>query len=159
MPRSVLFVCYGNICRSPYAAATFLRLLPPPWREETRVQSAGFIGPGRGSPPEAVKVAAARGLDLTAHRSELITPERAAGAALIVVMDRAQQRAVCARYGKSPREVLILGDLDPQPIETRPIQDPWDQPAAVFEECYSRIDRCLRVLVEGATIAERKGRE
>ena len=55
--RSVLFICHGNICRSPYAAAAARRLLP----ESVAVESAGFIGPDRPSPPEAVAVAAERG--------------------------------------------------------------------------------------------------
>lgn len=158
VPRSVLFVCYGNICRSPYAAVAFQHLLPPALRDGVEVRSGGFVGPGRPSPTEAVKVAAARGLDLTAHRSALLTPAGVAGAGLVVVMDRAQQRAVCAHYGKRLREVVILGDLDPNAIETRQVNDPWNQPEPVFEACYTRIDRCLRALVEGASAAERRGR-
>ncbi|MFW6193280.1 MAG: hypothetical protein ACOC83_07315, partial [Gemmatimonadota bacterium] len=65
----VLFVCQGNICRSPYAAGAFLRALPDGWRTRVAVSSAGFVGPGRGSPTTALRVASRRGVDLTAHRS------------------------------------------------------------------------------------------
>jgi protein-tyrosine phosphatase len=157
VPRSVLFVCYGNICRSPYAAVAFQHRLPPALRDGVEVRSAGFIGPGRPSPTEAVKVAAARGLDLTAHRSALLTPEGVAGAGLVVVMDRAQQRTVCAHYGKRLGEVVILGDLDPHAIETRHVIDPWNQPESVFEACYTRIDRCLQALITVASAAEPNG--
>jgi hypothetical protein len=43
--------------------------------------------------------------------------------------------------------VLVLGDLDPEPIATRHIWDPINQRSAVFEETYERIDRCLDVLI------------
>jgi len=43
---------------------------------------------------------------------------------------------------------LRLGDLDPEPIETRVIQDPVEQPKNVFERCYSRINRCVSQLVQ-----------
>src|SRR5207245_10184938 len=46
-PRSIVFVCHGNICRSPYAAAAFSREVPPMFRAGVRIDSAGFVGPGR----------------------------------------------------------------------------------------------------------------
>ncbi len=45
-PRSVMMLCLGNICRSPYAARALSIVAP-----DVRVDSAGFIGPGR-PPPE-----------------------------------------------------------------------------------------------------------
>ena len=140
-PRSMLVVCYGNICRSPMAAALFRRALAGTGIE---IGSAGFIGPGRGSPPEAVAVAAGAGVDLSGHRSRLLTPDLVRWADLIVVMDAAQQRRVVERFGRSWRDVIVLGDLDPAPIDGRTIRDPVNQTADVFEQCYARIERCVR---------------
>jgi protein-tyrosine phosphatase len=139
----VLFICLGNICRSPYAAAAFRSLAAG---ENLAVDSAGFIGPGRPSPAEALQEARQRGLDLTRHRSQLVTAEALAAAELIVVMDPRQARKIRG-LGADPRRVLILGDLDPDRIEKRAIRDPFDQPGPVFSESFDRIDRCLRVLV------------
>jgi hypothetical protein len=44
--------------------------------------------------------------------------------------------------------VLVLGDLDPDPIVARTILDPWNGAADVFDESYARIDRCTRMLVQ-----------
>ena len=144
-PASVLVICHGNVCRSPFAAAL---LRPALSRKQVHVDSAGFVAPGRPSPPEAVTAAARYGVDLSAHRSELLTADRARSAALILVMDPTQRRAICNRFGQAERNVLVLGDLDPEPIDARTIRDPVNQPLAVFEETYARIERCLRELAQ-----------
>ena len=113
-----------------------------------RIESAGFAGLKRPCPPAAVEVAAAFGLDLSGHRSKLLTSATVSDADLIVVMDETQARALHGLFGRDLRDVLILGDLDPEPIETRVIQDPVEQPKKVFERCYSRINRCVSQLVQ-----------
>jgi protein-tyrosine phosphatase len=142
-PGSLLIVCHGNICRSPFAAALLAHALV---RENVRVESGGFIGPNRPSPVEAVVAAARRGVDLSAHRGKPLTPDSVRGADVIVVMNPTQRRAICDRFGRARRDVLLLGDFDPQPIDTRAIRDPVDQPLEVFEETYARIERCVREL-------------
>ena len=142
-PASVLVICHGNVCRSPFAAA----LLRPVFaRHGVRVESAGFLSSGRPSPPAAVAVAAPYGVDLSTHRSALLTANRARAADLIIVMDPLQGREICDRFGRAQRDVLVLGDFDPEPAETRTIRDPMEQPLAVFEESYARIERCVREL-------------
>src|SRR2546422_3500209 len=71
-PRSILVVCHGNICRSPFAAVLLQRALGP---AGIRVHSAGFIGPNRPSPPEAVTAAARYGVNLSDHRSRVRSEE------------------------------------------------------------------------------------
>jgi protein-tyrosine phosphatase len=146
-PESVLFVCHGNICRSPYAAYAFRRLLPFELRDRVRISSAGFVGPDRPSPAHALAVSAARGLDMREHRSQLLTLEAVMGTQLIVVMDARQKSVICSGFGRHSHHVLVLGDLDPEPIETRTILDPYSRTEAAFERSYTRIDRCLRELL------------
>ena len=144
--RSVLVVCNGNIFRSPFAAAVLNRALE---RSGVAVDSAGFIGPGRPSPADAVVVAARRGIDLRGHRSQLLMPDLVRAADVILVMDAAQRRTICERFGASPQDVLLLGDFDPAPIETRAIEDPVEQGPHVCEVVYGRIERCVGALVRG----------
>lgn len=146
--ESVLVMCYGNICRSPYAAAKLRGLLRERGNQQVRVDSAGFVGPHRESPPEAIDEASARGFDLRRHRSRVISLESAQRAALIVVMEPGQAREVHRRFGIPVERLLVLGDLDPEPIRTRVILDPVLKPRTVFAECYDRIDRCLAVMVD-----------
>ena len=140
---SLLVVCHGDLCRSSFAAT----LLRASFAERSvRVDSAGLSGTGRQSPPEAVAAAARFGVDLSAHRSQPLTAHGARATDLIIVMDSVQRREVCDRFGPSERDVLLLGDLDPEPGEPRTIRDPVNQPLAVFEETYARIARCAREL-------------
>ena len=118
-----------------------------------RVSSVGFTAPGRPPPPEAVAAAARHGVDLSVHRSQLVTAESVRAADLIVVMDLPQRHEICVRFGRTERDVLVLGDLDPQPMETRRIRDPVRQPLAVFEQTYARIERCVRELARAVAAA------
>ena len=146
LPRTVLIVCHGNICRSPYAAAALSHTLPAGVSHAVRVESAGFIGAGRPAPADALTVAARHGLDLSRHRSAPLTRHNVRAADLIVVMDVAQRREIIGRFGRAPGDVILLGDFDPAAIDTRTIRDPVEQPLDVFVESYSRIDRCVSVL-------------
>jgi len=139
----VLFVCQGNACRSPFAAAAARRLLPA----DTDVDSAGFMVPRRRSPAEAVTAAAERGVDLAPHRSQLATAKQLRNAELVVVMDVEQRRRVIGMQpGIGPR-VLVLGDLDPLPVTERTVPDPVNQPLEAFRDVYARIERCVAALV------------
>jgi protein-tyrosine phosphatase len=144
----VLVVCHGNIWRSPYGEALLRReLAAHEWRT-VAVSSAGFIGPGRPSPKLAVQLAGLRGIDLTPHRSRVIMPADVDRADLILVMNLAQGRAVRALGRGDGPPIVILGDLDPEAIETREIPDPYGQTRELSERSYARIDRCISALVD-----------
>lgn len=146
--RSVLFICHGNVCRSPFGEVFFaqqiVRFVPAP----VEVHSAGFIGPGRQAPRGALEAARRRGLDLDRHRSMLITQAALDAADLIVVMTVGQAESLRNRFRHVRGTVVVLGDLDPQPIKRRTIQDPWNKSDAVFDASYSRIERCVLALCD-----------
>jgi len=143
-PRTLLVVCHGNICRSPMAAALLDRELAAFGIE---VQSGGFIGFNRPAPAEAMAAAEHHHVDLTNHRSRLLTAELVRTADLIVVMEPTQRRQLCERFGRRPTDVILLGDFDPAPVEMRTIRDPVEESREVFDQVYERIARCVRELV------------
>jgi protein-tyrosine phosphatase len=140
--KSVLVVCHGNICRSPFAEAVLKLALPP----DFTVQSAGFIAPGRSAPPDGIGAARRFGIDLSRHCSQLVTAELVRWAGLIVVMEPGQAGNLIEHFGASSSQIVALGDLDSVGIETRVITDPILKPRDVYVECYDRIDRCAREL-------------
>jgi protein-tyrosine phosphatase len=142
--RRVVFLCYGNICRSPFAAAAYQRHLPP--SADAFISSAGFVGPDRHSPEQALSAAAARGIDLSEHRSCLVSHSLVRDADLLVVMSSDQAHRLRQVYGRTRGVVVVLGDLDPEPIRGRTIIDPWGSDDAAFGESYDRILRCVREL-------------
>jgi protein-tyrosine phosphatase len=145
VPRSIIVLCYGNTCRSPYAAGRLRRSLGPS-HGPVRVLSAGFYESGRPPPPEALAIASERGLEMTGHRSRLAGEDVLRDSELVIVVTARHARAVRRRFGRHVG-ILHLGDLDPRPIRTRTIRDPVEQPAEVFRDVYARIDRCLENLV------------
>lgn len=144
---SVLFICLGNVCRSPYAEHSFRRLLPEPVRDHVSLASAGFIGPGRGSPEDALAAAAERSVDLSTHRSRVLTRGMAEGSDLIVVMEGGQRSAILRQFRSTGATVIVLGDLDPGRPRRRRILDPWGKSPQVFRGSFGRIDRCLAELI------------
>ena len=93
-----------------------------------------------------IATAERKGVDLRAHRSSLLTPDRVRRADLIVVVEPAQRQAILARYPRVADRVVVLGDLDPEPIRTRTITDPWNQDETVLQQSYDRVERCVREL-------------
>ena len=147
VPKSVLFVCHGNICRSPFAAAAFSKAIPDSLSPTIKVDSVGFIGPGRRPPSAALAAAGRRGIDMNGHKSKVVTAELLRSADLIVVMAPEQAKGIANRLPDDAAPVLVLGDLDPMPITRRTILDPWSKDDAAFDESYDRIERCLNEMV------------
>lgn len=142
-PRSILVVCHGNICRSPYLEAVLQRALP-----DVRVTSAGIVAPGRPVPPFSLSVSAQRGLDLSGFRSRPLAPETVRDVDLVIVMDGQQASYVTAYFGVPPSRVVVAGDLDSRPSRSRAIEDPWQQPIDVFVSSFDRLDRCAATVVK-----------
>ncbi|HVX19841.1 MAG TPA: hypothetical protein VHB02_00665 [Acidimicrobiales bacterium] len=87
----VLFVCTGNQCRSPVAAALMARRLSS-MAVDGEATSAGLLRGGVAPPPEVVAAAREAGLDLSGHRSRRLAEADVAQADLVVGMAREHVR-------------------------------------------------------------------
>jgi protein-tyrosine-phosphatase/predicted ATP-grasp superfamily ATP-dependent carboligase len=131
--RRIVFVCLGNICRSPFAAAALQAQKP---MLPLGIGSAGMLPrPGRPTPPPGVQAAAAHGIDLTAHRSVWLSRAMAETATALVVFDEVTRRAVLDRYPDLLGRVVKLGDL----LDGTDIADPVDGDAETFAATYATI--------------------
>jgi protein-tyrosine phosphatase len=138
-PRSVLFLCLGNVCRSPYAE----RVLAARGPEGVQVASAGFIKPGRPPAHLAIEVASDRGIQHSDHRSRVVTPDDLRSLDVIFFFDRYNKARLMASEGVREDRVFWLGDLEPEYGGRRAILDPWGKPREEFERVFDRIDRCV----------------
>lgn len=144
-PRSILVVCHGNICRSPFLEMLLRRLLP-----DTGVRSAGLIGPGRQPPSLALAAAERFGVFMGAHRSQLLSDDLVRASDLAIVMEERQARAL-RRYGMSADRVIVAGDLDPEPGAPRTVADPWGGGHAEFDAAYARLHRIAALTAAALT--------
>jgi protein-tyrosine-phosphatase/predicted ATP-grasp superfamily ATP-dependent carboligase len=129
----LIFVCQGNICRSPFAAALLRTRLGD---GGIAAGSAGMMPqPGRPVPAFGVQAAAAHGIDLAAHRSAWLTPRMAESASLLVVFDETNRAALFDRYPDLKAPVIRLGDL----ARAGDIADPVDGDLDEFRRAYRQI--------------------
>lgn len=104
-PKIILFICYGNICRSPLAAA-----LARPVLSGIEITSAGFHhAVGRSSPEKILRAAQAFGFDLAQHRSSRVSREQLRSADLIVAMDLENVRKIKAECPEALDRTVLLG--------------------------------------------------
>lgn len=137
--KRLVFVCSGNICRSPFAEHVALG-------RGFRAISCGTTAlPGSLADPMAIEVAARMGMDLTRHRSSEIQDVETAPTDLFVVMDINHLMKAKAWSGEVGAQVTLLGLWDG--LNPVVIDDPFGRPKDEFEQCFARICRCLDELL------------
>lgn len=145
MTRSILFVCLGNICRSPTAEAIF-RVQAKGWGLE--IDSAGTSGWHDGNPsdPRASAEAARRGIDMSYIRSRQVEAADFEHFDLIVAMDTQNMRDLQAVLPARSRAKLVkLLDYAPE-LGISDVPDPYY--ADNFPEVLDMIELACGKLLE-----------
>jgi len=146
----VLFVCLGNICRSPTVEAVCRELL----RREApelivAVDSAGTADYHRGAPPDARAEEAGRrrGYDLSGHRARQVGPADFEDFDLLLAMDRQNLLDLRRRAPAATRDRLRLFlDFDPE-AAAREVPDPYYGGPEDFEAVLDLAERGARALI------------
>src|SRR5467141_4373404 len=146
MIQHVLFVCTGNICRSPLAASLLERALKDRGIE-VDVTSAG-TGAWDGAPASegAYLVALERGLDLSNHRARLLTRELVEQADLILTMAR-HHRARVDELGGEGR-VFVLGEYAGRDGDEAEVSDPFGGDLDVYRDTCVELEALLQTAVD-----------
>ncbi|MBL8519126.1 MAG: low molecular weight phosphotyrosine protein phosphatase [Betaproteobacteria bacterium] len=151
-PRTrVLFVCMGNICRSPTAEGVFRRLVEQsPLRGKVDIDSAGTTGAhaGQAPDPRAIEVAARRGYDLTPLRARQVTPADFEQSDFVIAMDDMNVRYL---KGMCPtrlaQRIELLLDYGGEEDEAE-VPDPYYGSLQDFEHTLDLIEEGCQGLLE-----------
>lgn len=138
--KRVVFVCRGNICRSPYAERRAAIYGLP-------TASFGLCArTGASADPSASEIAARRGIELANHRACAASDFEFANDDLLVHMEPRQARAMLRRLPALPCQMTLLG------LWSRPrrphIQDPHRLSEAYWERCFDVIDSAVLTMGE-----------
>src|ERR1700758_853243 len=110
--KTVLFVCTGNVCRSPMAEGLFGRMIAE--RPDLRVLSAGVSTyPGQPPSAHAVEVLAEMGVDISQHRSRPLSEKVIDEADWIIAMTRSHLDSIIYLFPRAAEKVYLLREFEP----------------------------------------------
>lgn len=152
---NVLFVCLGNICRSPLAEGTFRALVEQKkLSEKISCDSAGTHGYHIGALPDrrSRRIANDYGITLT-HQARKLSSDDFANFDYIVAMDESNLEFIQTQSYRStgfyPEEgrVFLYRDFDQQ-ADSQNVPDPYYEDMAAFEQVYQIVNRCGESFLE-----------
>ena len=146
--KTILFLCTGNICRSPMAEGLFRNAVKG--RGDFRILSAG-LGAVDGQPPTNHSVTAMKeiGIDIAHQRSRALTAELVRSADYIFGMTHSHVDTVALLYPSAAEKTFVLREFDEtlEPYE-KDISDPIGSSYHVYVDCRDQIEQGIVTLLK-----------
>jgi len=147
---SILFVCMGNICRSPLAEGVFRHMTAQSddLKIELQIDSAGTHAYHTGEPPDTRAVAAAkrRGIDISMLRARAISEADFANYDIIIAMDRENHALLKRRFNPRARHVRLFMSYAGE--RNGDVPDPYYGGQLGFEHALDLIERGAQGLLK-----------
>ena len=145
--KKVLFVCTGNICRSPMAEGFFRELMKE--RGDFEALSAGLAAVD-GQPPSAHAVTAMKelGLDISAQRSALVTPETMEGVHYIFGLASGHVDNLIRLFPQARERIFLLREfVEKLPAGDKDIADPIGGDLEIYKACRNQIKQGVESII------------
>jgi len=147
----ILFVCMGNICRSPTAHGVFRQLVEQEQlTEKVEIDSAGTHAYHVGNPPDsrAQKTAQGRGINLSDLRARQAVADDFNTFDYVIAMDQDNYHSLMSICpADQEQRVHLFMDLAPQ-MRTREVPDPYYGGPAGFEQVFDLVDVAAKGLLD-----------
>lgn len=151
MKHSILFICMGNICRSPTAEGVFRHLVRNRGVEHLfHIDSAGTHSYHVGDPPDrrAIEAAARRGIDLSSLCARQVEDADFECFDWLLVMDEDNYERLVRRCAQEKREKIRLFLEYAPDTGRRTVPDPYYGGTNAFEEVLDLIEQASEGLLE-----------
>lgn len=146
---SFLFVCYGNLMRSPMAEAMLKNALARVGIDDVAVRSAGMhASPGREPHEWALTVSSELGMPLDGHRAQAVTAELVSDSQTIFAMDFENLAELETLYPEASHKILLLSLYAPGRMRNREIPDPYFGDIETTRRCYALLGECIANLAK-----------
>jgi len=149
-PASVLFICQGNICRSPFAERYFRKIAGDGNLRGICSSSAGLDVQVSTPPPDlAVQVAKTLGVELMDHRSKPVTADMIENTDMIFTMEHRQAAFIRNTYPDHVQKIFLLPMFDTGPLPDwnyslrYNIPDPYGKSEKDLLECFRKIESSI----------------
>jgi len=142
--NEVIFICTGNICRSPIAQYIFKSMLERDSLDTITTSSMGIHGlEGKGAHPHAIEVCHEHAIDLTPHVASALNVDRLLEASLIFVMEMGQKEFLRVFFPLIADRIFLLGSWPGAESARDNIRDPMGKSIRRFRESYEAIHFAL----------------
>ncbi len=147
--KKFLFVCLGNICRSPFAEVFFRELAAQKKPKGLRARSAGLIAlPGNSATYMAQRDAAEYAVDLADHQAQPVSQDLMDWADLILVMEKSHQDSLLNLYPETAGKIQLIRHYARYGSRKRGIADPYGLDYEAYRFCFLDIEDAVTGLIE-----------
>jgi len=148
---NLLFVCSGNICRSPMAAEQMRRRIAVQELTGWFVDSAGTLGTDNSpASPEAIEAMREVGVDLGRHRSQGVRIEHVQWADFVIGMTHAHMMELASMFPRDATDRFVLRAFEESAepnFDAPDLADPIGRPLAFYKRQVPVIQRCVDHLI------------
>ncbi len=146
--KNILFVCFGNICRSPFAEGLFTKLAAQTGQKDLLADSAGlFALPGNSATSLAQRVAIEHDVDLSGHEAKLVSKALVKWSDLILVMEKSHIKTLLETFPEATDKTRLIRHFSRFGSKQRGIADPYGLQYEAYRFCFLDIEDAVSGLI------------